>query len=135
MLALRTAVELEALDHSLPHPCNVEEHCQRGRNADRASSPSATPTQFGRFVAVRVHRRGSVVDTAQPNFQLRKGEAASGEATSVTCEPAGNGAVHVGGQAIPLGSLVMLPVPFPPRITRTSSGVKRATRDESRDSD
>jgi N utilization substance protein A len=35
MLALRTAVELEALDHSTPDPGNVEEHCQRGGNSDR----------------------------------------------------------------------------------------------------
>ena len=83
-----------------------------------ASSPSATPTQFGRFVAVRVQRRGSTLDGVQPNFQLRKGAAVSGKATSVTCEPAGNGAVHVGGQAIPAGSLTTLPVPLPPRMTR-----------------
>ena len=71
-----------------------------------------------------------MVDTVQPNFQLRKGEAGSGEATSVTCDPAGKDAVQVGGQAIPAGSLTMLPVPLPSLITRTSSGEKRATRDE-----
>src|SRR5215212_7814490 len=97
-----------------------------------ASSPSATPTQFGRFVAVTVQRRGSTLDGVQPNFQLRNGAAGSGRATSVTCESAGNGAVQVGGQAIPAGSLTMLPVPFPSLITRTSRGEKRATRDESR---
>ena len=94
-----------------------------------SSAPSAMPTQFGLFVAVRVQRRGSMVDTVQPNFQLRKGDAGSGAATRVTCEPAGNGAVHVGGQSIPGGSLTMLPVPFPPWITSTWSGEKRATRD------
>ena len=96
-----------------------------------ASSPSATPTQFGRFVTASVQRRGSVVDTVQPNFQPRKGDAGSGEAMSVTCEPARNGAVQVGGQAIPGGSLTMLPVSLPRRITRTSSGEKRATREVS----
>ena len=35
--------------------------------------------------------------------------------------------MHVGGQEIPGGSLTMLAAPVPPRTTRTSSGVKRAT--------
>ena len=92
-----------------------------------SSSPSATPTQLGRFVAASVQRRGSVGDGVQPNFQARNGNAGSACATSVTCEPAGNTAVQVGGQEIPAGSLTMVPVPLPPLITRTSRGVKRAT--------
>ena len=35
--------------------------------------------------------------------------------------------MHVGGQEIPAGSLTTVAAPVPPRTTRTSSGVKRAT--------
>ncbi len=35
--------------------------------------------------------------------------------------------MHVGGQEIPAGSLTTIAAPVPSRITRTSSGVNRAT--------
>ena len=44
-----------------------------------------------------------------------------GVAVSVTVVPVAKSAAHVPGQEIPLGLLVTVPVPFPPRVTVSRS--------------
>jgi hypothetical protein len=54
----------------------------------------------------------------------------SADAVSVTCVPWGKVALQAGGQLIPAGVLVTVPVPFPPTLTlRVSPGLNVAATD------